>query len=172
MEPMEALAMPLDCGLSVEKYDRVKKYTDATGVSVLPNRNVLLQAKKDIVDPKILKEKCTLTPSEMSLPMEFVSIETLEAICQCEEVKKKLLKLSPDHSKKIMATFHAKYGSDGAQSEAQYQGYKDKEKVDDKNFHVSEWVALFLEAETEDGEKEIIWFNCECNSASACRPLR
>ena len=148
--------MPLDCGLSVEKYDRVKKYTDATGVSVLPNRNVLLQAKKDIVDPKILKEKCTLTPSEMSLPMEFVSIETLEAICQCEEVKKKLLKLSPDHSKKIMATFHAKYGSDGAQSEAQYQGYKDKEKVDDKNFHVSEWVALFLEA------------FCKGNSVSVC----
>ena len=58
---------------------------------------------------------------------------TLESICQCEEVKKKLLKLSPDHSKKIKATFHAKYGSDGAQSEAQYEGYKDKEKVDDKS---------------------------------------
>ena len=104
--------------------------------------------------------------------MGFVTTETLEAICQCEDVKRKLLALSPDHSKKIEATFHAKYGSDGAQSEAQYQGYKDKEKVDDKNFHVSELVALFIEAKTEDGEKEVIWFNCECNSAYACRPLR
>ena len=128
--------------------------------------------KKDIVDAKALKEKCTLTSSEMSLPIEFVFVETLESICQCEEVKKKVFKLLPDHSKKIQATFYAKHEFDGALSEAQYEGYKDKEKVDDKNFHVSEWVALFLEAETEDGEKEVVWFNCECNSASACRPLR
>ena len=46
MEPIEGLVMSLDCGLSVEKYNGVKKCTDATEVSVLPDINVLLEAKK------------------------------------------------------------------------------------------------------------------------------
>ena len=173
MDPPDLLALTLDCDWSRTDLDKAKANTDSLGTSVFPNHNKLLDAKNEIVTLEEIRENAEISSTKVVLPVEYLAKQTLERVLGLERVKNRLVELSVDPEEIVEGTFMAKEGYDGFQTRTCYKQLgEDGQKVDDHDFAAADLIALNLSVKLKDGRNEIIWTNCLCNSAYACRPVR
>ena len=163
--------------MSVIDWDKNKRISDATGVSIFPHYDKLKEAKEEIMPKEEVLAAITLTDTEMIFPQEKTHKNLVDRMLEIPRIRQKLeeelAKLTPEERANVKAQLTSKEGTDGLSAESQYmQLGEDGKVVDDAKLMVTHVVAVCLDLIFPDGRTVNIETNCLCNSSLAVKPNR
>ena len=161
MEPEEALALKVQCGLSDLQYQQIRNASLKHHADFLPPLTSILNAKISCY-PNSQEVKET----SAKVPLQSMLDHTLSRI-----IETSLDSLGEVHAQNVAGTLHVKAGMDGASSQSIYhQKYDDTDLEEAKQNEESLFQTAVLPLKLVLYGKDF-WVNDTPSSSHYCRPL-
>ncbi|KYN09488.1 hypothetical protein ALC57_18393 [Trachymyrmex cornetzi] len=160
----EALALIINCRLSVDQYQTLRICAKDRCANIYPNYHKLLDTKALCYPENII-----ITEKSAEVRLQSLLDHTVSRLANvCRPVLDSINPLLLQRTELLL-----KWGFDGSSGQSQYQQkFFENVEFSDNNLFATWLVPLQLQTLSDDGQLLILWRNNQPSSKRLCRPVR